>query len=210
MKTRKLMFAAVLILLNVVLTQVAYSNIERTMPLISNDSMTVELTDVEKEARITVRNLHHNNVVLKIEDNWGNALLIEKIKELGRYSKLYNFSKLGDGEYTITVLFGDEAIYQKVNISNGTLSVMPKYRITEVMPFFLKKGDFLYVSYINSEERYVSVSILDSSNEVIFEKGMGNELDTQGKFDISQLKKGKYTVKLSTFTKTYYEVFEIL
>lgn len=65
------------------------------------------------------------------------------------------------------------------------------------------------VHIINPDRKNVTVSIVDSDNQLVYKKRMGRTAKFYGKFDISHMPDGKYTMTVHTPEKEIANAFNI-
>ena len=68
---------------------------------------------------------------------------------------------------------------------------------------------FMKVQILNPDRKNVTVSIFDNNNQLIYKKRMGRTSQFYGKFDISNIPDGKYTMTVHTPKKVVTNSFNI-
>lgn len=111
------------------------------------------------------------------------------------YAKYYNFSMLGDGNYTLTVKVNDERMENSLRVSNGQVEVIKQRK--EIEPFFALKGDRLEMSWLNFANEDAKLLIY-SNNSLVFEKELDAQFALNYAFNLSGLNNGEYTAVLVT------------
>jgi flagellar hook assembly protein FlgD len=65
------------------------------------------------------------------------------------------------------------------------------------------------VHFVNPAKENVTISIYSTDNKVVYEKQVGKDAIFHGKFDLSNLADGDYTVKVSNRKETYTRTLSI-
>lgn len=163
--------------------------------LFSPDSVSIESLLQEKKAIISVRNRCYNVVTLKIKDNENVTLWIERYKNLGRHTKMYDFTHLPDGKYIVEVNFDGSEVSRNFYIEGEHVMVKIDEYETNVEPLIhLNDKNQLTVSYINDEKDYGYLKIYDSNAKAVFDNALGNSLNLHNRYDLSNLPDGQYEV----------------
>ena len=107
------------------------------------------------------------------------------------------------------VFFAQAASAQSVAAVN-TLTSAP-YEIDRFQASLspMENSLFMKVQIVNPDRKTVMVSILDSDNKVVYKKKMGRTPQFYGKFDISSIPDGKYTMIVETPKKVISNSFHI-
>lgn len=145
-----------------------------------------------EKAIIAIEN-NDENALLTIENEDGDVVYYREGNITDKtYSKIFNFKNLSNGYYKATV---------KNNVGEHTLNFTVKgdeIKLTETTsaPYFNVANNLLKLSYLNSNQEPVSLTLL-MDNEEVYNKYLGEKFSINAGFNISRLEKGNYTVVLS-------------
>lgn len=133
----------------------------------------------------------------------GEILFYKQTKHQSEFKKIFNFSELGDGEFRISINYGNQSINRKVTIKGEEIAVSEATFGYE--PFFRVNDRKIVVSFLNTLEKPVVVTIYQNGKH-IDRINLGRDLCIQKALDFSNLKRGIYELVLSDDVKDY--VFE--
>lgn len=131
----------------------------------------------------------------------GDILYFKRTKQrYSEYQKIFDFSELGDGNYCVSVNYGNQSVNRDVNIVDDKIAVGPAQQLFE--PSFKLDGDMLGISFLNSPQKPVFVNVYQDGK---FVNGMklGKDLCIQKRLDLSRLKKGEYEIVLTDCFKDH-------
>lgn len=128
-----------------------------------------------------------------------------KVENGAVFSKVFDFSKLEDGEYKIRLRSkGNPVVEERFTVKSGALvSGDLKADITAEDVKIWKKSDFVYVSHLNRNLNGMVVRLVDSRGSVIYDKSIPAELTYSGKFNVSSLPKGSYSLSFVSGNKVF-------
>ncbi len=112
------------------------------------------------------------------------------------FNKVFDFSQMDEGEYTVCVNYGNMSIVRSLEVSDENISVGPSQQLFE--PYFKLCGNKLNVSLFNCPQKQVHISVFQDGR-CISQLKLGKELAIQKRLDLSGLEKGKYEIVLSDF-----------
>lgn len=125
----------------------------------------------------------------------GDILYFKRTSEqCSEYKKVFDFSKLGDGDFCMCVNFGNRSVSRKIKISGEHIEVGAPLECYE--PCFRLNGKMLDVSFLNTGLKQVYINIYKDGKHVDVTK-LGKDLAIQKRLDMNRLGKGEYTVILS-------------
>lgn len=121
------------------------------------------------------------------------------------FSKVFDFSKLEDGEYKIRLRSkGNPVVEERFTVKSGALvSGDLKADVTAEDVKIWKKSDVVYVSHLNRNLNGMVVRLVDSRGSVIYDKSIPAELTYSGKFNVSSLPKGNYSLSFVSGNKVF-------
>lgn len=133
-----------------------------------------------------------SEVAIYVYDNDDNLVRHENIEKGSVYKRIYDFSELERGYYTIISDSKDLKVTKIIQVNTQSIEVVSTeyfYR-----PVFTMQGDILHIEYKNPDQSDVKISIEDSEDIYYMENLQGDELFKKS-FNIQQLSRGEYTVR---------------
>ena len=107
------------------------------------------------------------------------------------------------------LFFGQAASAQSVSAVNKITSAPYEIDRFQASVTPIENTLFMKVQIVNPDRKSVTVSIMDSENKLVYKKKMGRTPDFYGKFDISSIPDGKYTMIVQTPKKAISNSFHI-
>lgn len=141
---------------------------------------------------------------LKIRDNSGNVLYSSKwFSGNSPYHKVFDFSDLPDGKYVTRMIRSDKTVLEDAfTIVDGKPNLKTKYpRPGKMTAKVWNSGDFLFVAYADNDFDVYKMKIQDEKGDVLFESALPESATYTGKFDVSSLPPGNYSVSLMSDQK---------
>ena len=159
-----------------------------------NPTMSVVPVEPQK-AMVTCKTDDVKQVDFMIKDERGALLFHEEIGNGATdFRKIFNFSELENGTYTMSLNYDNCTIYRDLIISGRKLKVGDEVRAYE--PVFRSKNDKVYLNFLNPSMGNVSLSIY-GNGERITQRYLGNQFTIQKCFNLSKLEDGEYDFVLS-------------
>lgn len=145
---------------------------------------------------------------LVIIDQDGNEVMKELVSNDSYSQEILDLSNLNDGKYTAVLNSKHmEPIEESFNLVNKEVSDATIMSEEELRAFFRLNDNILYVSHIAFGANTFGISIEDAIGDEVFEKGYEGNDTFSGKFDISALPNGDYSVKIKSGEEQYSYVF---
>ncbi|WP_167616297.1 hypothetical protein [Maribellus sediminis] len=195
-------------------------NLKKTMLLLvtilaSGSVMATGLLNVSvipgknEKALVSVSDNNGDRCMVEVTDVNGEMVYTHHIKHPGdSYEKLYDFSKLDDGNYTLSVILGDETLLSSMNIQNGNVQISGQKE--ELKPYFKLNGNELELTFLNFEKQDVKFQLYDDgTNELVFENDLANDFSINKEIDLSKLNAGDYNAVLETGDQLYNYAFHL-
>lgn len=124
----------------------------------------------------------------------------QSTKPLNSYQKVFDFTQLENGNYTLTLKVNDTSLSKDFQVaSKGIYVGESKLRFD---PYFAYANDVLKLSYLNFDNENFSLNIYND-NGLVYKSKLGNEFNMVNGYDLSGLTAGKYNVVLSSLNKEY-------
>jgi hypothetical protein len=107
------------------------------------------------------------------------------------------------------LFFGQSASAQSIASANNISSA--PYEIDRFQASInpIENSLLMRVQIVNPDRKSVTISIIDSDKKVVYKKKMGRTPEFYGRFDISDMPDGKYTMMVQTPKKQFTNEFNI-
>ncbi len=173
-------------------------------------SVSFEPVAQSKKAIVSIQKPIDENPMVRIRDAAG-ILLHEKVfRDSDKVKKLYDFTFLEDGNYTMEVRLNGEWVNRSFSVAGNELHVQSdKGEFAENGPVFFMKGDILHVAYLIPEQAPVIVKLYDVSGDLIYQDQFEGDFGFQKRFDLSKLRPGSHMAVLSTTYNSYTESIRV-
>lgn len=156
--------------------------------------------DAEK-AVVAISTLTDSDFNITIADEKGQIIFYQEGLNTGEYyRKVYDFSDLANGNYTLTVVSDETTSERQFEKTYDVISVGEER--TTLEPFFGYEDGILRCSYLNFESESVTLRFFEN-NELIFSKKLGRDFNIQQALNLSKLDKGNYAALLSAGGKEF-------
>ncbi len=170
--------------------------------LMASGNLKVNILPLTSEkAVVAISNTSASNFLISIENSKGEIIYY---KETGAdskdYRKVFDFSNLESGDYKLSASIDGSTTERSFKIANKNIAVGKEKSIME--PYFGYRDGVLKLSYLNFSEENLSLNLY-GKNDLVYSKKIGDRFNVNEGFDLSKLEKGKYSVVLSTNSKSY-------
>lgn len=146
---------------------------------------------------------------VKIQNEMGELLFSETFKNQDQYKKVLDFSFAKEGNYYID-LVNDRGLVRKViNVSEDALvQGNLKFAAAETLAFtksiLTVPGDKIALHFENQLETPVTVRFFDAEGHLLHQENKIEDSSFGKLFDLSQLKKGSYSMAITAKNYAYY------
>ena len=202
MKTK--FFCSTLLLVALFFTSANATNFDKIIDL---GGTSVKMTAETHSVMVNLGNVTKEEVTLKIEDNDGNILLSEVVKNTANFSRKYNLSKLEDGKYQFVVTKKTIKTVQPFEIVANMVVMSEIEQKDKFLPTVDVKNDRINVNVLLGNYSNISVNIYDNAGRKVFNEENYVVLDLHKRFDVSNLVSGAYVVEIVAGSDVYYYDF---
>ncbi len=177
-----------------------------TSPLIfqaetyAGDELNVTPIAAEKKVKVELNSPKSIDVSILVANMDGKVLHEETIKSRRSYGRVYDFTNLKDGQYTIISEDDYITTTTEVKIHRSDIDVLSNE--VEYKPIFLTKGGSLMVNYLNINAEDIKFSI-ENGDAVVYESDGGNDISFQKILNISKMPSGDYFANIEAGSRTY-------
>ncbi len=157
----------------------------------------VEMQAMNKDYHASVKlvGMEDGKYTLTVESTNGMTVYYDALLESPeQFSKVFDFSRLKDGEYTLRVKSNKDEVERSFEISKG------KVKITNdevAAPEFNVVGQRAHLMLPNTENKYYSIRVLSPVGEELYSTRVNDETNKKT-FDFSEVKTGKYQIVVSS------------
>ncbi len=151
-------------------------------------------------AVVTVASVADGKYNLTVESTNGlNVYYDEVMKSPEMFSKIFDFSNLEDGEYTLKIKSNNEEKTRNFTIENGKIKV---YYDEKEKPSLDLNGDKATFTVPNTMKLDYSIRVVNERGEELFYTSDNNE-NIKKVFDFSKVAAGKYQILASSRKANY-------
>ncbi|WP_282036751.1 hypothetical protein [Saccharicrinis aurantiacus] len=157
---------------------------------------------------VSVSNPTNKSACLIIKDQDGEVVVKKSISKDSYSQEILDLTNLNDGKYTAVLSTKDmEPVKENFALINNKVTDATIMSAEELKAFFRLNDNILYVSHIAFGANNFGISIEDAIGDEVFEQGYEGNNTFSGKFDISALPNGDYSVKIKSGEEQYSYVF---
>jgi len=153
--------------------------------------------------RAVVSILNDNPAVFELSITAENGEMVyykQSTKPLNSYQKVYDFTELENGDYTLTLKVNDTRLSKSFEVASSGIYVGDsKLRFD---PYFAYDGDVLKLSYLNFDGEKYTLNIYNKDG-LVYKSKLGSEFNMVSGYDLSGLTNGTYDVVLSSMNNEY-------
>jgi hypothetical protein len=173
-----------------------------TGAVMATGNLKVDIRSGEKQRTVVdISNVEESIYEVELKNMNGDIVYYKKSDVPSvAYRKYFDFSKISEGEYNLTVSIDNERKVNTLIINKGQVELVNQRQ--EVAPFFTVKGNRLELSYLNFAQEDMKLMVY-SNNELLFEKNLNSEFSVNYALDFSKLASGKYNAVLAGDNSSY-------
>lgn len=140
------------------------------------------------------------DVNVSFTDPEGSSVQYDVERKNSGYYKVFDFSELDEGMYTLVTETGHTTITRTIELKDNTISVLHKKYAYQ--PVFEVEGDLLKVYFLNQKNDDISVSLEGYMKDYFKETG-NNSTVYDKKLNLKNLPSGEYTFSLAVGEKEH-------
>lgn len=160
-----------------------------------------------EKALVAISSLTGDDLQVTVKDNLGRIVYYkESIAPVNDYRKVFNFSELEDGYYTLEVLSKKLTTEREFQMRAGKIKVGVEK--TSLEPFFAYEDGLLKCSFLNFNQEKTALYFM-KDNQLLYSKEIGKNFTVSEALNLSKLDEGTYTAVLSSGEKEYTYPIEI-
>ncbi|MGV8091995.1 MAG: hypothetical protein AB2L24_09050 [Mangrovibacterium sp.] len=161
-----------------------------------------------ERAVVAISSSAESSFEISIENSVGEIVYYKETEgKMADYRKVYDFSKLEDGKYTLIVNIDGATTKRDFNIDSKNMIQVGKMK-SIVEPYFAFNDDVLRVAYLNYPGEKMDLLIYDG-DDLIYNKALENTFSVNEGLNLSKLKAGNYQVVLATDDQVFDYTVEV-
>lgn len=153
--------------------------------------------------RLNFENEDGSPITVKIYDAQGKLAFVETLRNQTAAQRNYDLSETGKGIYTVEIIDGDFKAVQEIGVGVK----VQQGEFNAYLSKTLNEGS-LKVAYQNGSPDGVNIVLRDEKGNVVYDKLSANEQYSR-KLNLSKLRKGTYTVSVTSGAKTVEQRYSI-
>jgi len=213
MKTFKVNFAVLAVLVTTLFSNLAFA----TNPEGGDDEEKVAITSTKKFAynvfalknslkfKVAFKNASEDKITVRILDTKGTLIYKDILKDQEALNRNYDMRNIGAGIYKVQIEMGDLKAENEIAVGVSDKSIDKTFQ-AYVSPIIKENSVRLF--YKNGHEG-VSISFKDEDGNTIYEENTQDDDMYAKKYNISQLKKGIYTLMLTCGDRTIEKIYKV-
>lgn len=154
-----------------------------------------------ERAVVAISNDAKTKFQISIEDVYGSVVYFKETEgNVADYRKVYDFSKLENGNYKLIVSLDGIKGQREFAINKGSISVGKEKMLAA--PFFSYNENILRIAFLNHAGEKTSLHIY-SDGELVYSKALENSFSVNEGLNLSKLASGEYQVVLASGNEVY-------
>lgn len=170
--------------------------------VMATGNLQVEILQAKKENTVVqISNNDKSIFEIELKNNDGNIIYYKRTDSPTAVCRQYfDFSRIADGQYHLTVSVDSEKKENTLKINNGQVDLVNQRK--ELEPYFTVRDNRLELSFLNYELENVNLMVY-KNDELLYEKNLEPQFAVNYGLDLSNLNAGNYNAVLSTENSTY-------
>lgn len=179
-----------------------------TFAMAANPSVNIKNTGA-KSFLLQLEELKSNEILISLEDQNGYKLYEQEVKNTDSFTKKFNLSDLPDGSYFLKIEDKMKIQVYPIEIENNELTIDERKQKKIFKPVFSTGKGYVNVHMFRSGKTNMTISLFDEQGEIVYEQSFILYRILNRRFDLSKLKKGKYTISVKANDQIFMETIAI-
>lgn len=153
--------------------------------------------------RAVVSILNNGEAMFELSITADNGELVyykQSAKPLNTYQKVFDFSQLANGKYTLALKVNDTRLSKDFEVASKGIVVGESKMHFD--PYFSYADNVLKLSYLNFDNETLTLNIYDD-NGLVYKSKIGKDFNIVSGYDLSALGEGTYNVVLSSMKNEF-------
>ena len=160
-----------------------------------------------KKVRIGFKNVKKGHL-LTVKDDNNVQLHSEIISQKGDLNKIFDFSSLNDGKYTVELSKDFEIVIKTFNVKNNRVLFNNNSKSVIYKPLIRNDENILMISKIDFNKKPLKILVY-YNNEVIYKETIEDNTVLNRVYKLNQDIKGEYSAVVYTNNRSYVKNFKI-
>lgn len=176
---------------------------------LGSGNLRVDILPLNAErAVVAISNSEESRFEISLKNASGEVVYYQETEgSLADYRKVYDFSNMEPGTYTLEVSIDGATSKRQFDIDGHNINVGKLKSVVE--PYFAFNEDVLRISYLNFPGDKMELLIYDGDELLIYNKALENTFSVNEGLNLSKLKNGNYQVVLASGEETFGYAVEV-
>ncbi len=148
-------------------------------------------------------------VLVNLLDGTGYSLMEETVPAGAQFAKVLDLAALPVGTYTIAVSSERREIRQPLRITAADVILYEGQRVEYFAPALRLQERYLDLTWFNTRVANLELSILETDGTEVFNDNLRDIVRVERRYNLSNLRRGRYTVRVTTPFKTHFQTIEL-
>lgn len=156
-----------------------------------------------------LKSMNKETFDIQLSDQFGFALINEKVKDQDDYLKLYNLQELPTGNYTMRIESERKIILQPIYVHQEKKSIEMSAKKEIYKPAVKFEYPNLDLNMLHFEEDAVDIRVVDKIGNTLYKNKLFTTGSINERFKVTTFPVGDYTFEIRTKNYTYEQEFSI-
>lgn len=167
----------------------------------ASGNLKVNISQAEsKKATVEATNVETEYYEIEVKTEFGERIFKKETEAKADYKRKYDFSRLEDGIYFLSVKHGKALTQKRFELESGEVTVLDERKVLE--PFFTQDGSTVNMSYLNFPKDDLSIYVYDD-DKLLLEEKLSNDFSISKAINLSELNSGNYRIVLASGFDTF-------
>lgn len=149
----------------------------------------------DEKAFVSISALTNADLKISITDDCGNLVYYQESEAPAtNYRKVFNFSELENGIYSMKVVSNDLVTERQIKKTTNNIAIGDERTVGK--PFFCVDDNILKYSYMNYAQENIVFHLYGNDQE-IYKRNVGRDFIVQQALGLSKLRQGQYQAVLT-------------
>jgi len=149
----------------------------------------------DEKAFVSISALTNADLKISITDDCGNLVYYQESEAPAtNYRKVFNFSELENGTYSMKVVSNDLVTERQIKKTTNNIAIGDERTVGK--PFFCVDDNILKYSYMNYAQENIVFHLYGNDQE-IYKRNVGRDFIVQQALGLSKLRQGQYQAVLT-------------
>jgi len=140
---------------------------------------------------------------IRLIDAHGYTIFSENTTNQKMYSKRFDLSNLENGTLSLTIENDLKKVVYTIELTNSEVVIKETNEILK--PVFRKKGDKMYLNFLNLQKENVKIKVMNSSENIVFAETITDTVQIEKIFNFENSVKEDFTIVVEVKGNSYYK-----